>query len=257
MRTSVDLRSGVWLLTTLSLALAGCAAPQGEFVPADPGPIATERFNGEIVWRVTALPDEPRVEAAFEEPPARRVPGAVVLPRGLVQLTLLTQDDTALLLEHTAESPVPVRGKLSFGEEKPLYKIDYQAGTYREAKGPDPADEVLPVTRKQVTDEIQLRETSEQRVILGHLCTATRFLNLPRGMVCTVWATRDLLVNKAPLNYWERSPGPIDVMIASVRGVPLLIEVPGSVRVEAVSITQKPVDLRLLRPPGTAYRLVE
>lgn len=206
-------------LPALGLALAGCAADPRTFVPADPGPVATERFNGEIIWVLTRLPELVRVEAAFEDEVAavRRARNAVpILPRGLVQLTLLSRDDAALLLEHTSDFPDPVRGKLSLGEGKPLYKIDYRAGTYRELQG-DPEDEVRPAYRAGVTDGIMMRETSEQRVILGRLCTATKFSNFPGGRECTVWSTRSLLVNKTPLLFWEQLPGPLGIVIASVR----------------------------------------
>jgi hypothetical protein len=260
------IRSFAQLLPALLVVtLAGCVAQPLPFEPPDPGPIATENFNGEIVWAVTRLEPLPSIQSELDNMEAVNAGGAVRVPksiltssRALRQLSLLAQGDKALLLEYLyLKEPAPVRGKLSFGENQPLYKINYEAGTYREVTG-DPASEVPSPYRQNVTDDLKLRETSEQRVILGYLCTATLFVNATgNGTDCKIWSTRALKVNKSPLLFLEQRPGPLGVMIASVRGVPLLIEVPGNFRIEATSITEKIVNNRLFQHPGTTYRLVK
>lgn len=253
-------------MPALALALAGCAAGGQDFVPPDPGPVATEYFNGEIVWKISFAP--PALSQIGDSSPIGPDDGVVWPPRRPspvqspnvarppAEWTLLSREDTGLLLQRRSVGVDPWRGKLSFGEEQPLFKIDYAAGTYREVKG-DPEDEVQPNYRAEVTRQLKLRETAEQRVILGYLCTATIFPYVSRGATAKVWSTRALKINKTPLLFLEDNPGPLGILLASVRGVPLLIEMPGMYQVEATSITEKSVAPALLRSPAGVLRQVK
>jgi hypothetical protein len=260
-RSAIGIHRSTLLSVALALTVSGCASGTGAFMPPDPGPVATENFQGEIVWGVTKVPWESVEEIAQAELTSRQAArrSSVYAGSGAndwVQLTLLTRGEAALGLEFRRDTPTPIRGKFSRGENQPLAKIDYVAGTYREA-GIIPEDDMSPAQRQRTDEELTLRETNDQRMILGYLCTATDFYPHGGAKPTRVWATRGLKVNKAPLNFITEGFGPIGLMIASVRGVPLLIEQPQRLRMEVVSITAKPVDPLMFAPPGATYRLVE
>jgi hypothetical protein len=257
---SVVLRS---LLSTFVLVVAGCTSASNEIVPSDPGPVATEYFAGEIVWKVdysesfdpsTLMPAATplgadtgdmivSVRGRYRAPAAPRLPA-------LMQWVLLTRDDTAILLEGWLGATEPLRGGLSFGGGASLFLMDYPAATYRES-----AEDQARLARRAGVKQYAPRETAEKRVILGYVCTATVFPNASRTV--KVWATKALKVNMRPLTLVTAGRENLGLMLANVRGVPLRIEISREVSIEATSITATPVDDRWFMSPVNALRRVD